>query len=82
MALSKNLENPLMIPQRWYVFTAVCWVQKTTWNVWNEFFAPGQFWHFLGEFMNVSEGELSFQNVNSFKENNDSRVRIKGELIH
>lgn len=50
--------------------------------MWNEFFAPGQFWHFLGEFMNVSEGELSFQNVNSFKENNDSRVRIKGELNH
>lgn len=50
--------------------------------MWNEFFVPGQFWHFLGEFMNVSERELSFQNVNSFKENNDSRVRIKGKLNH
>lgn len=43
---------------------------------------PRQFWHFLGEFMNVFEEELSFQNVDSFKENNDSWVRIKDELNH
>lgn len=50
--------------------------------MWNEFFVPRQFWYFLGEFMNISKGALYFQNVNSFKENNDNGVRIKDELNH